>query len=294
MKKAIVVFHRVDTDGVLSYVIAKKRLEIEGFEVIPVGYNYGDPFPEFPVGAELFCMVDVSFTPDVMISIKNLYGTDKFIWIDHHVSSIKASDEQGYTDLTGIRRIGTAACELCWEFFFPDNTVPDIVQFASAYDVWNKDRFDWNKVLAIQYGFRNKYGNSIKDIDNDFYCIDVESLETEGNIILKYLNRKWKSDVKNYAFEVTVGGKYKGICMIGTEFSSNVFGSVLKDYDLYLVCNRKGTDLYNISMYKEPDRLPEFSCAEYLIQFGGGGHISAAGSTLNKEQFNRLIMNCEI
>lgn len=47
-------------------------------------------------------------------------------------------------------------------------------------------------------------------------------------------------------------------------------------------------------MYKEPDRLPEFSCAEYLIQFGGGGHISAAGSTLNKEQFNRLIMNCEI
>ena len=82
--------------------------------------------------------------------------------------------------------------------------------------------------------------------------------------------------------------------MIGTEFSSNVFGSVFKDYDLYLVCNRKGADLYNISMYKEPERLPEFSCAEYLTQFGGGGHISAAGSTLNKEQFNRLIINCEI
>ena len=293
----MIVYHRVDTDGVLSYEIAKKKLSEEGYEVIPCGYNYGDSIPEFPGDMEMIIMVDISFQPDIMNYLKNFYGIDRVFWIDHHITAIESSLANGYSDMKGVREVGIAACELCWEFFYPNTTTPHLIQYCGAYDVWNKDRFDWNDVLAIQYGFRNAYGTLIEKIDNDFERLIqdpniISSLKVQGEAILNYLNRKWKSEVKNYAFEVQVDGKYKGICILGTEFSSNVFGSVLDKYDLYIVVNRKGPNVFNISMYKEPDRVPEFSCGGYRgIIFG---HRSAAGGTLNLDQFIDLITNCRI
>ena len=300
--KATLVYHRVDTDGVLSAMIMKsKLLEVLQFDEIElIGYNYGDPYPVFSVNSELVCMVDISFPSEMMISLKDMYGSNRIIWIDHHVSAIKDSEEFGYSDLSGLRRIGTGACELCWEWCFPDNTVPLVVQYSSAYDVWDKSRFPWENVLAVSYGFRNRYGVSLKELEqdiNNLFSSDsiVYSLMNEGNIILKYLGKKWKSDVKNYSFKVKVGGLYNGICILGTEFSSNVFTSVFQDYDLYIVCNRKDLNTYGISMYKEPDRIPEFSCADYMKQhYDGGGHRSAAGGKLGREQFERLIYNQEL
>ena len=45
---------------------------------------------------------------------------------------------------------------------------------------------------------------------------------------------------------------------------------------------------------KGADVIPEFSCGEYLKQFGGGGHSSAAGSDISKEVFERLIFEHRI
>lgn len=297
MKKAVVVYHRVDTDGVLSFEIARRKLSESGYQVTPLGYNYGDEDIRIPEYTDLCVLVDISFKEDMMLALKDIYGQN-FVWIDHHLTAIEASQNSGYSEVPGLRRIGTAACELTWEYFYPDLVCPEIVQYCGAYDVWNKSRFPWDDVLDVQYGFRNRYGTLIDKISSDFDSMinpgnnTVESLKEEGSIILRYLNRKWSSDVKNYAFEVLVGGKYKGICILGTEFSSNTFSSVMKDYDIYIVVNRKDRDRYNISMYKEPDRLLEFSCGGY-----GGfifGHKSAAGGILTFEQFTRLITDCKI
>ena len=76
---------------------------------------------------------------------------DRFIWIDHHISAIN----ENYTEYKGIRDTKFAACELTWKTLFPDIPVPIAVQLLSAYDVWNKSRFDWDKMtLPFQYGMR--------------------------------------------------------------------------------------------------------------------------------------------
>ena len=47
MKKAVIVYHRVDYDGLFSCLIAKKRLEedTEIGEIKLIGHNYSDPIP---------------------------------------------------------------------------------------------------------------------------------------------------------------------------------------------------------------------------------------------------------
>lgn len=81
-------------------------------------------------------------------------GTD-VIWIDHHKTVI--NDMRDY-EVKGKRRIGTAACELTWEYLFDDIETPNVVELLSAYDVWDHDRFEWSDVMAFQYGMRGYCG----------------------------------------------------------------------------------------------------------------------------------------
>ena len=298
-EKIAIVYHRVDFDGVFSALIAKMRILELGYEPVLLGYNYGDEFPVLnPSEYVTICMVDVSFPPGQMLGLRNLYGPERFVYIDHHKTALEAEQQAGFQDLEGIRRDGTAACELTWEYFYPNSYCPDLIQMLGAYDVWNKSRFDWSEVLCLQYALKSRYGVNPDTIWKDWNELlsmrwghELVSLICEGEAIKKYLERTWKSAVKVYSFPVEVAGRYKGICMLGTEFSSSVFESVMNKYDIYMVCNRKGPDTYNISMYKEPDRLPEFSCGGYRMF---KGHVGSAGGTLNMEQFIELITTCKI
>lgn len=304
-KKALVIFHRVDFDGTSSMCIAVKSLYDEGYQVDKTGYNYGDEIPEMYVDKngrpyDLICMVDISFPPEIMLQVWEHYG-DNFIFIDHHVSSIESSIQNNYTGIKGIREIGPAACELTWRFFYPGQDIPEFIRLLGVYDTWRKDEVgedDWQDViLPLQSGLKFKYGLNpdtwLYEFPNLCFWEDrlTEVIEL-GTILKQNQDKINKGVVKSFSFPVTVAGKYRGVCVIGTAFSSTVFNSVLNDYDIYIVCNRRDKGVYSISMYKEPDRIPEFSCAGYRgIIFG---HKSAGGGTLNFEQFKTLIEDCEI
>jgi len=62
-------------------------------------------------------MVDFSLQPfEEMIKLFKIFN-DKFIWIDHHISAI--NDElTSNIKIKGIRKVGEAACELTWQYFF--------------------------------------------------------------------------------------------------------------------------------------------------------------------------------
>lgn len=302
-KKALVIFHRVDYDGVFSAAIALDALKrTETVEVAEYfGWNYGDELPDFEMIYNNYTdliMVDISFPADIMLRLKELFvGEREIVWIDHHITAIENSYQEGYSDFPGIRRNGTAACELCWEYFYPTCPVPRIIEYIGCYDVWDKLRYSWdNQILPLQYGLRTRYGVNAQILfpifdDLLYEVIDLDEIIHEGDIILKYLEKSWKSACKVYSFEVKVAGKYKGICLLTTEFTSNVFNSIAKDYDVVICCNRKGPDTFNLGMYKDQDKCPEFSCGGYRWF---KGHKGAAGCVINFEDFKKLIVDCEI
>lgn len=300
--KVLVIYHKCDFDGLFSAAIVRKYcLEVERVSVELYGWNYEDPLPEksFISTFSKIVAVDISFPPEVMIELKSMGNV---IWIDHHDSAISSSIKFGYDDLPGIRKNGTAACELTWSFFYPGIICPKIIQYVGAYDVWNKERFPWEEeTLPIQYELRVKFELKIKRLCNNFNTLITDKkainyLIHAGKNLLEAKKIEWKAAVRNYGFPVVVAGQYKGIALITPNSGSAQFESVLSDYDIYIVVQRKTKDTYNLSMYKEPDRLPNFNCAKYVAEtFGnGGGHVGACGTVLNLEQFIKLITKGEI
>lgn len=303
MKRVVCIYHSVDLDGHCSALIVNSFYSRYCDEFESIGWNYGNPLVELG-DYDMLIMVDISFPPEVMMSLPK----NKVIWIDHHRTAIENSIKFGYDDLKGIRQEGVGACELCWLRFFGDTPLPKFIRLLSMYDVWNKKgEYDWDtEILPLQYGIKHKYQMRQETLLPVFgKLIDEGSKEfkevcTCGNDILEYQRKRWKSQVKNYSFPVLVAGIYKGIAMLTPDGGSMMFESVLDQYDIYIVINRKtreenGTQRYTISMYSEPGRI-DFSLGNYVQSFGlgGGGHPCACGSDISEEQFLKLILNHEI
>lgn len=309
MKKAVIVYHRVDYDGLFSCLIAKKRLEedTEIGEIKLIGHNYSDPIPNLESeDADYIILVDISFPPDYMKTLAEQKRSE-VTWIDHHYSSLKNAEDHGYSGVfLGRQEVGKGAVELTWEYMYPGVSTPKIIRMLSSYDVWNHDRFDWEgKIIPLQYALKAKYGVWLDGgLTEDFpkmithdYNLDTELIEV-GKIVQKYEYQRLKSAVKSSAFPVLVGGKYSGICMLGNDFGSTPFRSVAKEYQIFICMQvRNGKDgkpSYSISMYQDEGNTP-LNLAEYGAKYGFAGHPCACGyNSPNPELFYQILEKREL
>lgn len=309
MKKVTLIYHRVDYDGLFSALICKHYFDVNYPNEVQVnffGFNYGDKLPEISLlknNSDKIIMVDISFPPKFMLELIQEIGKENIIWIDHHITAIRDSEQFGYDDLIGYRQ-GEAlkgACELTWNWFFEEIETPKIIQLLSAYDVWDKNRFSWdNETLPCQNGLRAMFGMNLDIISqNPNQILSEGFLNTQilpgGRLIKSFLSMKWRTQVKNSSFDITVAGKYKGIAILSPDYSSAMFESVLdKGYQVFCICNvKRDSEFYSVSLYSEPDgRLGDFELGSYMKNYyDGGGHKTAAGGKLTENQFKNLIFN---
>ncbi len=170
--KTICIYHSRDLDGWMSAAIVKKwnqrhnlgigksdRFKDDNLDFL--GWDYGDGIPDLTNYDEII-MCDVSFvingndaTP--MLDIQK--SGKAFMWLDHHKSAIEEVyslfDKEGVADPAGIRDEKFAACELTWQYFFPNDKMPEIVRLLGRYDCFgHKGTDEEQKVLEFQYAAR--------------------------------------------------------------------------------------------------------------------------------------------
>jgi oligoribonuclease NrnB/cAMP/cGMP phosphodiesterase (DHH superfamily) len=138
--KTACIYHSIDLDGWMSAAIVKYWFEktmpkgIEYTFAKPmndgqsgkkiwhsqydnckilnfIGYNYGDTIPDLS-DYDKVIMCDISFPKEEMEKLRT-----KLTWIDHHISAL---NQNGHLDYDGIQRTDFAACELTWQYFFPE------------------------------------------------------------------------------------------------------------------------------------------------------------------------------
>lgn len=155
MKPQICFYHSGDLDGKCSAAIVRRKFP----DCELYGINYGELFPMGDIIGREVIMVDFSLPWPLMQEMAQ--KASHLIWIDHHQTAI---DEFGKQELpyNGTRVfpvlcIGVAACELCWEYFFPEKEMPVSVYLLGRYDVWNH-KSD-NRILPFQYGMRQDNWN---------------------------------------------------------------------------------------------------------------------------------------
>lgn len=271
--KILCVYHSADLDGICSGAIMRKKFpEAELF-----GYDYGNPFPWEKVDSNTHVyMADVSLPHGDM---KRLNETSKgFAWIDHHKSAI---DECRDLDLCGTQILGYAACELCWEYFFPNDEMPLAVQLLGRYDVW--DHTD-PRTLPFQYGARH-YIQGVEDerwngLLNDGYWENGTTLEAEvilahGELLYEYQQGENKKYARARAFEAEFHG-LKVIACNKSLANSQLFDSVYDPnvHDAMMVFGMRKDGSWKCSLYTTHEHI---DVSVLCKELGGGGHKTAAG-----------------
>lgn len=273
----ICFYHRVDFDGVCSGAIVQKFYP----DVKLIGINYGDEFPWEEIGGNDIIMVDFCLEPEnEMFRLAEL--AKSLIWIDHHKSAIEAMKTYKINNkwmpfIKGIQRIGDAACELTWEYFY-GTPIPIGVRLIGRYDVW--DLKNHESIIPFQYGLR-----SLPDVynpDNDIWKMmfmfpqlgEFAWIINNGNTILNYTKSWNKYLMDNFSFEGRFLG-YDALFINMPAISTATFESRYDDtkYDLMVGFFRLPKGVWQVSLRTTTD----LDVGKIARSFGGGGHAQASG-----------------
>ncbi|MBQ8785932.1 MAG: hypothetical protein IJZ59_07845 [Alphaproteobacteria bacterium] len=272
------IYHIADHDGKGSGAVVKSVFP----EIELLGLNHDMEIPyDLIEKHEKVVVCDFALPVEYMFKLSK---TVDFTWIDHHASVIDKYEEElakGRKPIKGIRRVGQAAIELCWEYFYPDRPVPlGIILLAK------NDLFDLSdpRVRPFEFAMQSFGVNTPDDkIWTDLFenRLDIEEMIQDGQRILGWINVRNYRLVRSMAFESEIDG-YKCICANMPQGYSSFYDSIENrdSYDVMINFYMNKNQKWNLSFYSSKKNV---DVSKIAAKFGGGGHRGAAGaSSLNE------------
>jgi hypothetical protein len=298
------IYHNADLDGICCAAIMKKKYP----DILLIGMDHGDELPENPNHLPVI-LCDLSL-PIHKIEKLAKSSNYEFLWIDHHVSTIRnyenlallikdckpilQAQEKGSFRLVYDERC--SACELTWfELFGVELTMPEAIIRIGDYDAHRREEneYRWNtETLPFQYGMRMlckevaTFPAQLLDTTRD--AIDlINTVMNSGRVLLKYEDSKNVVLMKK-AFDVIYCG-YTAICLNIPNGNENMFKSVYKEsvYDLMITfCFDGGEWIITLFSNKK-----DVDCSHIVSRYSNsGGHKGAAG--FRTKNFEDFIFDC--
>ena len=323
------IYHKIDIDGWLSAAIVKHYYDthvklycsvceqplpdghtgstqccggmtISDNTIELLGYNYGDSIDieDIKNNYDRVITVDVSLDILDMITLIDKLGHN-FIYIDHHTAKINEVIEKTvegsfemHCNTADDFKDKKAACELAWEYYFPNEDLPNVVRRASDYDCFRLKAYDEDKqnvILTTQYGMR-AYITDVESAlayiinrDDDKYNGHYSTLNLyqAGISIYEHLiveaNQTY---TKTFDIELIEPAGNNNItkcfkCVNKERFNPINFGIDYHNdnYDGFACFSYDG-NTWGFSIYNDNG---EVDCAAIAKTFGGGGHKGASG-----------------
>lgn len=269
------IYHVADSDGKGSGAIV--RTVYPEIELMGLNHDMEVPYDEIRKHDKVI-VCDFALPIDFMFELNEKID---FTWIDHHASVINEYNEKvatgHYKEIKGLRKIGTAAIVLTWQYFYPDKEVPEGVILLGKNDVF--DLRD-DRVRPFEYAFQsngvNKPTDEIWDKLFDGRLSVADTVE-KGRAILSWIKVRNYRLVRSMAFESEYQG-LKCICANMPQGYSEFFDSLenIKDYDFMVNFFMNKNNRWNLSFYSDKDNI---DVSKIAAAFGGGGHVHAAGAS---------------
>jgi len=282
-----IFYHSADPDGWCSAAIIKNEYPTAEL----YGINYGESFPWDQIDKqEEVWMADFCLQPfSEMVTLSN--SCKRLVWIDHHISALKAYKESGIK-IDGIQQDGRGACQWVWQYIYRDpldKPIPLAVNLIASYDVW--DHSD-PRTVPFVYGIRSfadtsphnhLLWNTILYFEDSKIKRKIQSIIDKGHVILEYLHSENSEYVKSYSFETEING-YRVLATNRGMIGKKVFESVWDDnkYDIACTFCRLPSKKWSVSLYSDK---PDIDVSEIAKKYGGGGHAGASGFVTDKLPF---------
>lgn len=268
------IYHIADHDGKGSAAIV--RSVYPGCDLMGLNHDMEIPYEEIRKHDQIV-VCDIALPLDFMFELAQ---TKDFIWIDHHLSVIKEYDEavkKGKPEIKGIRRVGTAAICLTWEYFYPDRQIPEGIKLIGLNDLF---MLEDKRVRPFEYAIQSQGVNRPQDeiwkrlINNE---VDIKATVEKGKAILSWIKARNYRLVRSLAFESQYMG-YKCICANMPQGYSEFFDSLpdRQQFDVMINFYMNKKNGWNLSFYTEKE---DVDVSKIAATFGGGGHQKASGAS---------------
>lgn len=128
------IYHIADHDGKGSGAVVKSVYP----EIKLLGLNHDMEIPYDEIERhEMVVVCDFALPVNYMFELSK---RKDFTWIDHHASVIEEYEKAlkaGAEPIKGLRRTGTAAIELSWEYYYPGRPVPLGISLLAKHDIFD-------------------------------------------------------------------------------------------------------------------------------------------------------------
>jgi oligoribonuclease NrnB/cAMP/cGMP phosphodiesterase (DHH superfamily) len=251
-----VLYHKNCEDGFGAAWIAWKALGNQA-EYIPV--QYGELPHDLPDSSRV-TIVDFSYPRDVLIELS---GRMESLWVlDHHKTA--AQDLAGLDFVTiDIQKCGAM---LAWEYWFPGEPAPLLLQYIQDRDLWLFQLDDSSEVSA-----------ALRSYPKDFEVwnsLSVDDLAKDGIAIQRAINVQVSNHVEIATLR-NVGG-YLVPVVNATCYLSEIGDQLNARYPdtPFSACYFDRADGRRQWSLRSRG---SFDVSEVAQRFGGGGHQNAAG-----------------
>jgi nanoRNase/pAp phosphatase (c-di-AMP/oligoRNAs hydrolase) len=235
--------------------------------------RFGESFPKHNENCEVY-ILDFSYSPDTILdaakTVKHL------TLIDHHVTAMKQFENVPMPEnVTVYFDMNHSGCVLAWQHFFPDIEVPIILQHIEDRDLW---RFQLAGTQEITTAIYEKMPLSFKT----FGSLNLKSLFSVGRIQVAQMARMVKR-LARYAHPIKIGNASGLAVNAGPCFSSDL-GHLLAEKSsgvgmVYYYDGGKQKWTYSLRS------IGDLDVGALAVEYGGGGHVNAAGFSLSHNPF---------
>lgn len=269
MKDIIVVYHGKCRDGFGGAWAAWKKFG-DSAEYIPAQRTQ-DP-PEIK-NKEIYF---IDFTYSSEITKKYISENKKIVIIDHHITAgeaIKLVPENSFD-------INHSGAVLAWQYFFPNQTAPKLLQYVEDSDLWRFNLENTKEITAFlelyDFGFKlwDEFASGMEDLEKRKKYVE------EGGVVLRYEASLIKEAVEDGSELVEFEG-YKVLAINYPHFLASSLGHIFvkKNPPMGIVWNEK-KGIITVSL--RSDGIVDVSAI--AKKYGGGGHKAAAGFFFSADQ----------
>ena len=248
------IYHKNCADGfgaALAVEVYCKEHNISG-EYLAA--QYGDEIPDVS-GKEVF-IVDFSYDRDSLIALKE--QANSLMVIDHHKSAMEALAGLDYC-VFDMTRSGAV---LTWQTLMADKPLPLLLAYIQDRDLWQWQLPDSKAVSAALLTMEKCFECWQPYLDDH----NISELISKGNAIVDYQQQQLAKTPKGDSVPMATIAGYKVPCVNSTHLISEM-GAILAQGHTFA------------ALYFDKDGIDVADVGE---QYGGGGHLHAAGFAVDK------------
>lgn len=277
MSKVTVIYHKNCLDGLFAARVCYYKLKdtYKDEEIRFVAANYNDTPPE--IVGQLVYIVDFSYPRETLIAMAT--RAEKVVVLDHHESARKNLTDLQHPNLEIHFDMERSGCGLAWVHFMgPEHPIPKAVAYVEDRDLWRFKLQDTKAVCAALYLEDFNHPDAPKGpVD-----YNTHELTEVGEVVLRYQEKLLDKltapeNVRCYNF-----WGCSNVAFVNSPVMQSEIGDRLSKDHPFVVVHYENKEKQIFSLRSNKSNPDWVDVAEIAEHFGGGGHINAAGFTMDK------------